>query len=139
MADVNYASELSRILADRLRQNVNFTYNFSEGRATVTIGMASYLGNVAATPRAQRQSACRQAYIDLVHRTETSIRMRLGMPPRQHLRQVDRIRDQLRLLRQEARDLPNANDKRRARMQIGRAYTVIDQLETDLMRFGVPQ
>jgi len=140
----NPSAVLMQLLQDKLRptpadaNSISPRYVYPERKvATIWIGMTSFTGEPCGTVREARYSASQKAVDAFAGKTEQQIRDMCGLPPRSSVDEVDRIRDQLRSLRQRSNAELGGEARSVGLTAIGKVYQRIDALERTLRDLGL--
>lgn len=99
----------------------------------VVIGKAQYEGTSAVNQQRAQENAASIALLHVQALDEESLRSNLGLPHRNHISELDHVRDCLRQLKRRYKDILGNNNTHVANNLIGKLYQDVDRAEVNLM------
>lgn len=129
---------LNQLLLDRCREPISVSFvHPAKNTACVQIGCMMFKGAQGWSERDARDNAALVAFEELSFLDESAIRRLCGLPVRSSIREIDEMRDVLRLLRGKVEERIPGRDAVIARTQIAHGYTAIYRLERQLLQLGM--
>lgn len=104
-----------------------------EYRTLLSIGKAQYVGISSETQQKAQQNAASNALVHVRGMAEEALRGTLGIPHRNHIAELDHVRDCLRQLKRRYKEIGDRRKRDDAFRHVGKLYQSVDDAERKLI------
>lgn len=103
----------------------------------VRVGKVCWQSDPCYTEQQAQQSASAKALASVRDMPETRLRQSIGLPPRVHVKQLDEVRDQLKVIKRRVKAVGSGQKQVAALCAVGQFYGHMNRLEDQLIGAGV--